>query len=156
MKQNVLITGVAGLIGANFADWILKNKPDVNVIGVDDLSGGYESNIDERVIFYKRNLIYDPISDIFEKHKITYVFHFAAYAAEGLSPFMRKYNYLNNTVATANVINNCINYKTERLIFTSTMAVYGHTGMDSRNDDLKISFSEHQIPEPIDPYGIAK
>jgi len=154
--MNVLITGVAGLIGSNLADWILKHRPDVDVIGIDDLSGGYKSNVDEKVKFYQRNLISDDVSDIFEKYKITYVFHLAAYAAEGLSPFMRKYNYLNNTVATANIINNCITYNIERLIFSSTMAVYGHTGMGSRKGDLQRSFSEDQTPEPIDPYGIAK
>ena len=156
MRKEVLITGVAGLIGANFADWILKNRPEIGVVGVDDLSGGYESNIDKRVKFYKRNLIHDSVSDIFEKHNIAYVFHFAAYAAEGLSPFMRKYNYLNNTVATANIIDSCINHKAERLVFTSTMAVYGHAGMESRSDEPISPFSEHQVPEPIDPYGIAK
>ena len=45
LKLNVLITGVAGLIGANLADWIIANKPDVNVIGIDDFSGGYRENM---------------------------------------------------------------------------------------------------------------
>ena len=53
--MNVLITGVAGLLGSRLADWILENKPDVKVIGVDDLSGGYIDNIDEKIDFYKCN-----------------------------------------------------------------------------------------------------
>ena len=54
------------------------------------------------------------------------MYHFAAYAAEGLSPFIRTYNYNNNLVSTANVVNECIRHNVTRLIFTSTMAVYGH------------------------------
>ena len=144
--MNILITGNAGLIGSRLADWILENT-NHNVVGIDDLSGGYMENIHPNVVFYKRNLFKDNINDIFEKHAIDYVFHFAAYAAEGLSPFIRKFNYLSNTVSTANVINECINHSVKRLIFTSTMAVYGHGTPP---------FDEDDTPDPIDPYGIAK
>jgi len=144
--MNILITGNAGLIGSRLADWILENT-NHNVIGIDDLSGGYKENIHSDVVFYKRNLFKDKINDIFEKHAVDYVFHFAAYAAEGLSPFIRKFNYLSNTVATANIINECINHSIKRLIFTSTMAVYGHGTPP---------FDEDDTPDPIDPYGIAK
>ena len=50
--MNILITGVAGLLGSRLADWIVENKPDATVIGVDDLSGGYIENVNENVIFY--------------------------------------------------------------------------------------------------------
>ena len=46
--MNVLITGVAGLLGSRLADWILENQPEVKVIGVDDLSGGYIDNINDK------------------------------------------------------------------------------------------------------------
>jgi UDP-glucose 4-epimerase len=39
--MNILITGVAGLLGSRLADWIIKNIPDAYVVGMDDLSGGY-------------------------------------------------------------------------------------------------------------------
>lgn len=144
--MNILITGNAGLIGSRLADWIIENT-NHNVIGIDDLSGGYIENIHPNVVFYKRNLFKDDINDIFKNHSIDYVFHFAAYAAEGLSPFIRKFNYLSNIVSTANVINECINHSVKRLIFTSTMAVYGHGNPP---------FDEDDVPNPIDPYGIAK
>jgi UDP-glucose 4-epimerase len=76
------------------------------------------------------------------------VYHLAAYAAEGLSPFIRSYNYQNNLVATSRIINECILHDVKRLIFTSTMAVYGHG-----NGNI---FDETQVPCPVDPYGIAK
>ena len=94
-KEYILITGVAGLLGSNLADWIIENKPNYGVIGVDSLFGGYLENINEKVIFYQRDLAEEPVKDIFDKYNIKYVFHFAAYAAEGLSPFMRKFNYKN-------------------------------------------------------------
>ena len=102
--MKVLITGVAGLLGSRLADWIIENKPEVEVIGVDDLSGGYEENINPKVKFWQMDLVNHPIENIFEAHDIDYVFHFAAYAAaEGLSPFIRGYNYDNNLKSTATI-----------------------------------------------------
>ena len=72
---------------------VLENKKEYVVVGIDNLFGGYLENISKEVIFYNRDLSHDSIDDIFEKHNIEYVFHFAAYAAEGLSPFMRRFNW---------------------------------------------------------------
>ena len=148
MKKTILITGVAGLLGSRLADWIIENKPEVTVIGVDDLSGGYKENINPKVNFWQMDLVNHPIENIFESHDIDYVFHFAAYAAEGLSPFIRCYNYDNNLKATAKIVNECIKHNVKRLVFTSTLAVYGH-------GDGGI-FDESQQQAPIDPYGVAK
>ena len=74
-------------------------------------------------------------------------FHFAAYAAEGLSPFLRRFNYQNNIIASINLINNSIKYNIKRFVFTSSMAVYGNN---------KIPYNEDLHPSPIDSYGIAK
>jgi UDP-glucose 4-epimerase len=148
--MNILITGVAGLLGSRLADWIIENHPEHKVIGIDDLSGGYAENINSKVIFHNINLAKETtqLDQIFNYYKPDYVFHFAAYAAEGLSPFIRTYNYDNNLRATASIINECIRYNIKRLVFTSTLAVYGHGegGL----------FDEKQIPKPIDPYGVAK
>lgn len=148
MSKNVLIAGVAGLLGSRMADWIIENT-DYKVIGIDNLSGGYLENVNEKVEFYKWDLVTDStkLNELFDKNDIDYVYHFAAYAAEGLSPFIRSFNYKNNLVATAHIINNCITHDVKRLIFTSTMAVYG---------EQEVPFSEDQVPNPIDPYGIAK
>lgn len=149
MKKNILITGVAGLLGSRLADWIIENKGDeYQVIGVDDLSGGFEENIHPDVKFWQMDLVNHPIENIFEAHKIDYVYHFAAYAAEGLSPFIRGYNYDNNLKATARLVNECIKADVKRLVFTSTLAVYGH-GYGG-------IFDEKQQQAPIDPYGVAK
>ena len=146
--MNILITGVAGLIGSNLADWIIKNHPEHRVIGIDDLSGGYIENVNDDVIFHEFDLIDgEKLQQVFVSEKPDLVYHMAAYAAEGLSPFMRTFNYKNNLLSTAHIINNCINYNIDRLVFTSTMAVYGHGTPP---------FSETDLPDPIDPYGVAK
>ena len=146
-KEKILITGVAGLIGSRLSDWIIENKPQYEIIGIDDLSGGYIENVNPKIKFYNVDCKND-LSKIFINEKPKYVFHLAAYAAEGLSPFIRKYNYENNLIATTNIINECIKNEIKRLVFTSTLAVYGH-------GDGQI-FDESQTPSPIDPYGIAK
>lgn len=147
MKDSVVITGVAGLLGSRLADWILLNKPSYEVVGIDNLSGGFKGNVDDRVVFYAIDCASNEVREVFERHKPKYVFHFAAYAAEGLSPFIRKYNYQNNLVATANIVNECIRIDVKRLVFTSSMAVYGNGTPP---------FDESHQPAPIDPYGIAK
>ena len=147
-KKTILITGVAGLIGSRLADWIIENKPEYNVVGIDDLSGGFIENVHPNVKFYQLGLVDGAINDVFNAHKIDYVYHFAAYAAEGLSPFIRAYNYDNNLKSTALIVNECIKHDVKRLIFTSTLAVYGH--------GLGGIFDETQQPSPIDPYGVAK
>jgi len=145
--KSIVITGVAGLLGSRLAKWIVENRPEYKVIGIDNLSGGYEEHIDSRVIFYKADLASDDLNGIFSSHQVEYVYHFSAYAAEGLSPFIRRYNYTNNVVATANVINACITHDVKRIVFTSSMAVYG---------EGKPPFNENDLPKPVDPYGIAK
>lgn len=148
-EKYILITGVAGLIGSRFADYIIEYHPEYKVIGIDNLFGGYIDNVNPNVIFYNLDIAYNDLSDIFNEYNIEYVYHFAAYAAEGLSPFIRKFNYENNLVATVNIINECIKHDIKRLVFTSTMAVYGH-------GQGKDKFYEDDQPCPIDPYGVAK
>lgn len=149
-SKNILITGVAGLIGSRLADWIIENRPEYTVVGIDNLFGGYIENVNEKVVFYKRELASDSLTDLFDKYNFEYVYHFAAYAAEGLSPFMRKFNYSNNVLSTVNIINECIEHDVKRLVYTSSMSVYGHGKM---NGDR---FDENDTPLPIDPYGVSK
>lgn len=146
----ILITGVAGLFGTHFSKYLLDEGQDV--IGIDDLSGGYLDFVDKRLIknkkFHKINLLdQTALEKVIIKTQPEYVYHFAAYAAEGLSPFIRNFNYSNNLLASTNVINNCVKYNVKKFIFTSSMAVYGHE---------KAPFKESQTPNPADPYGIAK
>lgn len=140
----ILITGCAGMLGNNFARYLLGEG--YSIVGIDNLSGSYEEYIPQHknFRFIKADLCDFEFEDLNEK--IDTIFHFAAYAAEGLSPFIRKFNYQNNVIASANVINFCIKNDC-KLIFTSSMAVMGNQ---------LPPFKETQNPNPIDPYGIAK
>jgi UDP-glucose 4-epimerase len=143
--SKILITGVAGLLGSRLADYLVDTH---DIIGIDDLSGGYKENVNSNVKFYKLDLAHsDKLQKVFEEHRPEYIFHFAAYAAEGLSPFIRKFNYENNLISTTRLINEAIRYDVKRFVFTSSMAVYGQAIPPFRED---------YTPSPIDPYGIAK
>jgi UDP-glucose 4-epimerase len=147
MATKILITGIAGLLGSNYAKYLLQKG--YNIIGIDDLSGGYYENIPKNIYTSFHNLIDGQKTEKFIKEeKPEYIYHFAAYAAEGLSPFIRSYNYFNNLISSINLINASIKYNINKIIFTSSMAVYG--------DKYKPPFREDMIPSPIDPYGIAK
>ena len=145
--MKIFVTGCAGLLGANYTRHLLNNGHEV--IGIDDLSGGYKAFIakGEKFKFIKLNLEKrKKLVELFEEHKPDALLHFAAYAAEGLSPFIRNFNYRNNLICSANLINECINHNT-KFIFTSSMAVYG---------EQEPPFTEDKKPQPVDPYGIAK
>lgn len=150
--MKVLITGAAGMIGSNLAHWLIENT-DALIIGVDDLSGGFKENLPHRLNndrwkFFEADLNEMNMLDrIFHAYEPDIVYHAAAYAAENLSPFIRRYNYRNNVEGTAAVVNACINHNVKRLVFFSSIAVYG-TGNPP--------FTEEQLPCPNDPYGVAK
>ena len=145
--MKIFVTGCAGLLGSNYTRHLLSNGHQV--IGIDDLSGGYKAFLPkvENFTFVKFDLERrKKVIELFEEHKPDVLIHFAAYAAEGLSPFIRNFNYRNNLICSANLINECINHNT-KFIFTSSMAVYG---------EQEPPFTEDKRPQPIDPYGIAK
>ena len=145
--MKIFVTGCAGLLGANYTRHLLNNGHEV--IGIDDLSGGYKAFIakGEKFKFIKLNLEKrKKLVELFEEHKPDALLHFAAYAAEGLSTFIRNFNYRNNLICSANLINECINHNT-KFIFTSSMAVYG---------EQEPPFTEDKRPQQVDPYGIAK
>ena len=146
ISNKILITGCAGLLGSHMAEYLLEQGYEVH--GIDNLSGGYVENIPEGVVFHVGDLSdIKWLSRVFKKVKPDYVYHFAAYAAEGLSPFIRNFNYSNNLLCSVNVINECIKNEVKKIIFTSSMAVYGHGTPP---------FNELDQPSPDDPYGISK
>jgi len=148
--MTIFITGVGGLIGSNLAHWLIENT-NHTVVGIDDFSGGYVEHVPELSKRFKLRTFdlnnHEVLNHNFNYYKPDIVYHFAAYAAEGLSPFMRRHNYQSNIIVTANVVNACIKYGTKRLVFTSSNAVYGN-GVPP--------FNENDICQPIDPYGVAK
>ncbi len=144
--MTVLITGGAGFIGSHLAHAL--TSPAETVLVLDDLSGGYRTNVPQEATLIVGDCAdADLVNDLFATHRPDVVYHLAAYAAEGLSPFIRRYNYRNNLEASATLINAAINYDVQHFVFTSSMAVYGAQPVPFRED---MPFA------PVDPYGIAK
>lgn len=144
---NVLVTGGAGFMGSHIVDELLR-KPSGEVVVLDDLSGGFLDNINEHAAFTKGSVCdVGLIDQLFRKYQFTHVFHLAAYAAEGLSHFIRRFNYTNNLVGSINLINAAVNYGVSSFVFTSSIAVYGKN---------QLPMTEDMVPQPEDPYGIAK
>ncbi|MFN3405789.1 MAG: NAD-dependent epimerase/dehydratase family protein [Cytophagaceae bacterium] len=141
-----LVTGGAGFIGAHVTNHLIQNGHTVIVL--DDLSGGFIDNVNKKATFIKGSITDEQlISDIFHRYKFDYVFHLAAYAAEGLSHFIRRFNYNNNLIGSINLINASIKNKIKCFIFTSSIAVYG---------TQIVPMIETADPKPEDPYGVAK
>lgn len=141
-----LVTGGAGFIGAHLTNYLLQRGDTVVVL--DDLSGGCIENIPAGTIF-RQGSITDPafVDAVFDAFKFDFVYHLAAYAAEGLSHFIRRFNYTNNLIGSVNLINASVRCDIKCFVFTSSIAVYG---------DNSLPHSEEQTPLPKDPYGIAK
>lgn len=141
-----LVTGGAGFIGSHVAEALLSIGHQVVV--ADDLSGGSEKNLPSGAIFRRGDVADEKfVSSLFREFRFSHVYHLAAYAAEGLSHFIRRFNYRNNLIGSMNLINESVTSGVECFVFTSSLAVYGR---------LPSPFTEEMIPSPEDPYGIAK
>jgi len=141
-----LVTGGAGFIGSHVARHVLARGTDVVVL--DDLSGGYPDNVPAGAQLVQGSIT-DPalLRDLFERHRFDHVYHLAAYAAEGLSHFIRRYNYDTNLLGSVNLVNLSVLHEVKCLVFTSSIAVYGAA---------QLPMTEETVPEPEDPYGISK
>lgn len=141
-----LVTGGAGFIGSHVTNELILAGHTVVVL--DDLSGGFRENVNSKAIFVEGSITdHQLLERLFSKHKFDYVYHLAAYAAEGLSHFIKRFNYSNNLIGSVNLINEAVKHKVKCFVFTSSIAVYGA---------LKPPMKEDMIPMPEDPYGIAK
>jgi len=141
-----LITGGAGFIGSHLAYHCLSLGQEVVVL--DDLSGGFKDQVPQGANFVQASVTDQAlVARLFDEFKFDYVYHLAAYAAEGLSHFIRRFNYTNNLIGSINLINESIKHETKCFVFTSSIAVYGSG---------QLPMDESMIPQPEDPYGISK
>ena len=141
-----LVTGGAGFIGSHVVDHLIDMGHEVVVL--DDLSGGFLENVNPKAKFIEGSILdHDLLADIFNEYHPEYVFHLAAYAAEGLSHFIKRFNYNNNLVGSVNLINESVKHKVKCFVFTSSIAVYGKG---------QLPLVEDTLPHPEDSYGISK
>jgi UDP-glucose 4-epimerase len=146
MAERVLVTGGAGFIGSHVIDEAVNLG--FETVALDDLSGGFRENVNAKAEFIEGSINDEAlVKRLFEKYKFTYVYHLAAYAAEGLSHFIKKFNYENNLIGSVNLINASVNNGVKCFVFTSSIAVYGKG---------QLPMTEEMTPRPEDSYGIAK
>ena len=144
--ERVLVTGAAGFMGSHVVDACIGLG--MNVVATDDLSGGYSENISSDVQWVEGDVrSAEFVRSLWDDGPYDYVYHLAAYAAEGLSHFIRAYNYRTNLEASVHLINNAILGKAKHFVFTSSIAVYGRG---------QVPMTEAMTPVPEDPYGISK
>jgi UDP-glucose 4-epimerase len=145
--MKALVTGGAGFIGSHVAETLITDGCEVTVL--DDLSGGFRDNIVEGATFVEGSITDDElVNALCNAQRFDVIFHLAAYAAEGLSHFIRRFNYTNNVVGSVNLINAAVNTNVKCFVFTSSIAVYGASP--------ELPMTEDTITRPEDPYGIAK
>jgi UDP-glucose 4-epimerase len=141
-----LVTGGAGFIGSHVARHCLALGQQVVVL--DDLSGGFRDQVPPGAEFVEGSVTDHALIDrLFEQYRFDHVYHLAAYAAEGLSHFIRRFNYTNNLIGSVNLINAAVRHETRRFVFTSSIAVYGAG---------QLPMTEDMVPQPEDPYGVSK
>ena len=143
--MHIFITGIAGFLGSNLAEYYLKKNYKVS--GCDNLVGGSLDNIDQsKINFFKENC-----EDFEMMKKITknvdILCHAAAYAHEGLSSFSPVLISSNNVTGSVSVFTAAIVNKVKRIVYCSSMARYGN---------IKIPFKEEDELKPVDPYGVSK
>jgi UDP-glucose 4-epimerase len=145
---SALVTGAAGFLGAHVVRALMADPRKISIVALDDLSGGFIENIPKGVKFVQGSVT-DPglIERLFADYRFDYIYHLAAYAAEGLSHFIRRFNYTNNLIGSINLINEAVKAESSCFVFTSSIAVYGA---------IEPPMVETKAPKPEDPYGVAK
>jgi UDP-glucose 4-epimerase len=143
--MHIFITGIAGFLGSNLADYYLKKN--FKVSGCDNLIGGSLDNIDQNKInFFKANCEdFDMMKKITKD--VDVLCHAAAYAHEGLSSFSPVLISNNNVTGSVSVFTAAIINRVKRIVYCSSMARYGN---------IKIPFKEDDELRPVDPYGVSK
>lgn len=143
--MRIFITGVAGFLGSHLADAMLAEGHEV--VGCDNLIGGYLDNIPDGVEFYQVDCQYLNTMNKLMKG-VDIVYHTACTAYEGLSVFSPNLVCQNTYQITASVASAAIAQKVKRFVYCSSMARYG--------TQERVPFTEDMIPLPQDPYGISK
>ncbi len=146
-EEFILVTGGAGYIGSVVVSNLIKNG--FSVIVIDDLRDGRRGSIPKGVRFFENNFSNKTVlEEIFYNYKINTVMHFAASANVPLSVKNPALYYYNNISCTLRLLDLMLKHKTDKIIFSSTAAVYGEPQYTPIDEDHPLS--------PINPYGRSK
>ena len=143
----ILVFGGAGYIGSHTVKHLLDNG--YQVVVADNLIYGHREAVDKRAVFEHADLL-DKFSlqQLFRKHKIDAVIHFAAFAYVGESVAEPQKYYFNNVVGTVNLLNVMMENNVKDIVFSSTCATYG--------EPKQTPIDETHPQNPINPYGRTK
>lgn len=143
--MHIFITGIAGFLGSNLADFYLNKG--FKVSGCDNLIGGNIDNVHPKVVFYQGNCEKLDFMTQATKKNVDVLCHAAAFAHEGLSSISPTLICNNNVTGSVSVFTAAIRNKIKRIVFCSSMARYGN---------IKPPFKEDDHLSPVDPYGVSK
>ncbi len=145
--MGVLVTGGAGYIGSHMVLYLADRGEKVVVL--DNLVTGFDWLVDHRVDFVQGNIADKAlVSRLIQEHGIDAVIHFAGSVVVPESVENPLKYYKNNTAATRDLIETCVENGIKHFIFSSTAAVYGMVGLEPVAEDA--------ILTPVSPYGRSK
>jgi len=158
LKLTILVTGGAGYIGSHVVKQLIEYT-NHDIIILDNLSTGHQSTIDklyeilgnsdQKLKFIKADLSnFNIIDEIFKNNQFDAIIHFAASIVVPESVINPLKYYMNNTVNTTNLVKTATKYNVNKIIFSSTAAVYGEPTVKDINEDINLL--------PINPYGWSK
>ena len=145
-RMRVLVTGGAGFIGSHIVDALIEEGHHVCVI--DNLSTGFQQNLNPGAIFYNIDLQEPELGPILEREKPDVVIHEAAQTVVTRSVRDPGYDARINILGSLNLIDACMKAGTSRIVYASSCAVYGAP------DYLPID--EYHSLNCMSPYGVSK
>jgi len=145
-KAKVLVTGGAGFIGSHLVDLYLEN--DYEVVVIDNLATGKTDNLNPDAKFYEMDITSPHLDDLFKKEKFDFVNHLAAQASARDSIIEPIFDAKTNIIGTINILKNAACSRVKKVIFSSSIAIYGEQEYHPAGED-------HPI-HPVNPYGVSK
>jgi UDP-glucose 4-epimerase len=142
-----LVTGGAGYIGAHVVRAF--TRAGIEAVVIDDLSSGHESFVPADVPFVRGTILDgELLSDVFSRHSITGVMHIAGFKYAGVSVQRPLHTYEQNVTGTATLLAAMEDAGVDRIVFSSSAAVYGTPHVDLVTEDTPKA--------PESPYGESK
>ncbi|PJJ71242.1 UDP-glucose 4-epimerase [Diaminobutyricimonas aerilata] len=142
-----LVTGGAGYIGAHVVRALLD--AELRAVVIDDLSSGHERFVPDDVPFVRGSILDGGLLlDVLDEHRITGVIHVAGFKYAGVSVQRPLHTYEQNVTGTAVLLGAMQERGVDRMVFSSSAAVYGTPDVDLVTEDTPKS--------PESPYGESK
>ncbi|WP_329756599.1 dTDP-glucose 4,6-dehydratase [Allisonella histaminiformans] len=158
MKRNILITGIYGFIGANFAIYWNNHYPDDRIIGIDKMTyAANPANLDSIARHANMTCYRGDIADaafvqsVFKKERPQWVVNFAAESHVDRSINNPELFIHSNVLGVSVLMDACLRFGVNRFHQVSTDEVYGDLSLSSTD-----AFKEEAALHPSSPYAASK